>query len=231
LQKRPDIDLLSDTLGILIREDKQIEKRVLQNLTSEYSSTRSGIHVTDLVLCLRQAVFRKLIPVPPGVKQLSYYLDGARRHEALQKLYSANDPAHVVSEKKGIFEGVSYSIDLYFQMPIEFKTTRAREAMPEHWIRQLAYYMLATDSNVGILQIQRIVPKDEDSIFPSYLVEFTNEGQRISWLEEFRIRKDIFRKALDAGMPQLAPIYRGENSWLCRQCPYKSRCDEIERTK
>ncbi|MHB2035755.1 MAG: PD-(D/E)XK nuclease family protein [Nitrososphaerales archaeon] len=172
-----------------------------------------------------------MFPVPPGVKQLSYYLDGARRHEALEKLYSANDPAHIVSEKKGVFEDVSFSIDLYFDMPIEFKTTRAREAIPEHWIRQLAYYMLATDSDVGILQIQRIVPKDEDSIFPSYLVEFTNEEQRIGWLEEFRNRKETFRMALDSSMPEWAPIYRGENSWLCRQCPYKSRCDEIEQTK
>ncbi len=137
----------------------------------------------------------------------------------------------MVSEKKGMFEGVSFSIDLYFNMPIEFKTTRARGAIPDHWIRQLAYYMLATDSNVGILQVQRIIAREEDSVFPSYLVEFTNEEQRLGWLEEFRIRRETFRDALESGSPASVGIFRGENNWLCRQCPYKTQCDKIEQEK
>ncbi len=150
------LSFLASKYMVSLRQDRQIEQRVLENLEKEYSSLRGGIHVSDLTLCLRQAIFRKLFPVPPTTKQIGFFLDGARRHETLQKLYQGEDSAHVITEKKGFFEGVSFSIDIYHKIPIEFKTTRANRAISEHWIRQLAYYMIASRSNIGILQVQRI---------------------------------------------------------------------------
>ncbi len=228
MQKPLDLESLSDEFNISIREDKQIEQRILENLKSEYSLVRDEIHVTDLVLCLRQSLFRKFKRIPPGIKQLGYFLDGARRHETLQKLYSAKDPAHIIAEKKGVFEGVSFSIDIYHNIPIEFKTTRASRAISDHWIRQLAYYMLAVDSNVGILQVQRIMPRDNEDLFPSYLLEFTSEEQRLSWLNEFHERRNMMYYAYDRSDVSMAPIYRGDNSWVCKECPYKFDCDAIE---
>ncbi|HZW58265.1 MAG TPA: hypothetical protein VFF30_18395 [Nitrososphaerales archaeon] len=222
------IPRLSEKYNIAIREDRQIEQRVLQNLGQEFGVLRSGIHVSDLVLCLRQAAFRKLRPVPFTLKQLGYFLDGARRHEALQRLYSQNDPAHIINEKKGIFEDVSYSIDIYHSIPIEFKTTRSNSVISDHWIRQLAYYMLAVNSNIGILQLQRIMARREDGIFPAFLVEFSTEIQRTTWLREFRKRRDLLHNALVKKDPALAPIERGEGRWVCRDCQYSAECDIIE---
>ena len=219
---------LSKRYNIALREDRQIEQRIISNLQKEYSPSRSSVHVSDLTLCLRQALFRKISPIEPTEKQIGYFLDGARRHEALQKLYQGNDPAHIITEKKGSFEGVNYSIDIYHSIPIEFKTTRASEGISEHWLRQLAYYMLATNSNVGILQLQRIVPRTSASIFPAYLLEFTNEEQRLYWYGEFLERKNAFINALNALSLDKAPIYRGEGTWVCNECQYRSKCDEIE---
>lgn len=200
-------------------------------MEKEFYPSRNSVHVSDLTLCLRQALYRKISPVPPSEKQIGYFLDGARRHEALQRLYQADDPAHILTEKKGSFEGVNYSIDIYHSIPIEFKTTRASEGISEHWIRQLAYYMLATSSNIGILQLQRIIPRGNEQIFPAYLLEFTSEKQRLYWYAEFLERKSDFINSLNALSPDTAPIYRGEGNWVCRGCQYRQRCDEIESKK
>jgi len=205
-------------------QDKTIETRVLERLRMEYTKQREGIHVSDLVLCMRQASFRKVKPVSPTVKQLGYFLDGARRHEALQSLYGEG-----VAEKKGEFDGIQYSIDMYDGFPIEFKTTKARVAVNEHWIRQLIYYMLATGSRTGILQVQRIMPSkdDKESLFPAYLVQL-DEDQFQHWLLDFVQRRDSFLNATLLKEPSLAPIYRGDGDRMCRECPYRRECDEIE---
>ena len=207
-----------------LTEDSTLEARLRGNLAEEYSKLREGIHVSDLVLCLRQAAARKLYPIPPTQKQLGYFFDGARRHEALQALYGEG-----IAERKGTFEGVSYSIDIFDGFPIEFKTTRARAAISEHWMRQLAYYMLATDTNKGIIQVQRIMAREENP-FPAFIMSLSPE-QRERTLAEFRERRDAFANALNAVDLSLVPIYRGDGEWLCRDCAYVKQCDEIEAKK
>jgi hypothetical protein len=213
--------LLSAHLHCAIREDESVEGKLRQKLVVEYAKLRVGIHVSDLTLCMRQSLFRKLDPKPPTTKQVGYFLDGARRHEALQTLYGEG-----VVEKKGEFEGVRYSIDIYDGLPIEFKTTRARAAISEHWIRQLVYYMLATDSAVGLLQVQRIMPRDENP-FPAYVITL-DDRQKAKWLRDFRERSSRFLEALEKKNPSLLAVYRGEGDWVCRECPYKSECDRME---
>jgi hypothetical protein len=218
------LNVLSRELECSIKEDSQVEERVKVRLMGEYSKQRDGAHVSDLVLCMRQSLFRKLRPVPPTVKQIGYFLDGARRHEALQSLYGEG-----VVEKKGEFEGVSFSIDIHDGFPIEFKTTRAKNAISEHWVRQLVYYMLATGSRTGILQVQRIMPSkgSNESLFPAYLVQL-DEEQFQYWQSDFVQRRDLFFNAALLKEPSLVPAYRGEGDWLCRERPYRKECDEIE---
>lgn len=114
-----------------LKESRELEEKLIANLSEKYAELREGIHMTDLVLCLRQSLARKLYPLPPTTKQLGYFFDGARRHQALQELYGKDN----VAEWKGEFEGVSYSIDVYDDYPIEFKTTRANMALSDHWMR------------------------------------------------------------------------------------------------
>jgi hypothetical protein len=212
----------------VIKEDYKIEETLKRNLELEYAKQRQEVHVTDLTLCLRQSLFRKLQPVVPNTKQLSYFFDGARRHAALQQLYGQG-----VIEKEIEFEGVRATIDILDNFgPIEFKTTRAKNAVSEHWIRQLAFYMVATNSRFGILQVQRIMPgrqksNEQENIFPAYLIEL-NEVQRGKWLEDFRERKQKFLSAYESKDVPRAPVYRGEGNWLCQECPYGTQCDKIE---
>ncbi|MDG6906999.1 MAG: PD-(D/E)XK nuclease family protein [Nitrososphaerota archaeon] len=222
--------LRSQNASCTIKQDARVEESVKRNLEAEYGKLRDDVHVTDLTLCMRQALFRKLQPVPPSTKQLGYFFDGARRHEALQKLYGQG-----VIEKEIEFEGVKATIDILDSIgPIEFKTTRAKNAISEHWIRQLAYYMVATNSNFGTLQIQRILPgkqkgeSQEENLFPAFIIEL-NKEQREKWHQDFKERKDRFLSAYQSKDPSKAPLFRGDNDWVCSECPYKAQCDKIER--
>ena len=208
-----------------LTESRELQSLLIHNLMMEYSKYRPGIHMSDLVLCLRQSLGRKLYPSLPNRKQLGYFFDGARRHEALQELYGKEN----VAEWKGEFEGVSYSIDIYDDYPIEFKTTRANKAVSDHWLRQLSYYMLAMGATKGILQVQRINDRTGEPL-PAYWVTM-DAAQRERALSEFHDRVLMFKTALERKDLALAPIYRGDGEWVCRECPYKVKCDVIEGRK
>jgi hypothetical protein len=223
-EQNQQTQFLSTEMNCLIREDKKIENKLRVRLVEEYSQFREDVHVSDLTLCMRQSLFRKLNPKPPTTKQIGYFFDGARRHEALQTIYGEG-----VAEKEGEFEGVHYSIDVYDGFPIEFKTTRAKAAISDHWLRQLIYYMLATDSSIGLLQVQRILPRDGDP-FPGFVITL-DDKQRVEWLRDFRERSSQFLEALEKRDPSLLPIHRGEKDWVCRECPYRAECDKMEGLK
>ncbi len=106
-----------DQFGITIVEDTKLEKQLIENLEKQYARERKDVHVSDLVLCMRAALLRQLKPAKPTLKTISYFFDGARRHESLQSLYAGEG---IIAEKKGEFEGVSYSIDIYDNSVPEF---------------------------------------------------------------------------------------------------------------
>ncbi len=232
VDKKQYLVLLTQNATCAIKEDRTVEEKVKQNLFLEFYKIREDIHATDLVLCMRKSLAQKLNPTIPSTKQIGYFVDGARRHETLQKLYGQG-----VMEKEVEFEGVKCTIDILDNgTPIEFKTTRAKLAISEHWIRQLIFYMIAVNSNKGILQIQRIMPskrakrkkeQEEENLFPAFVIEL-NEEQREKWHEDFKERKDRFLSAYQSKDPSKAPIFRGENNWVCLECPYRAECDRIE---
>ena len=43
-----------------ITRDEETVKHLISNLEKEYGKTRTGIHISDLTLCLREAYFRKV---------------------------------------------------------------------------------------------------------------------------------------------------------------------------
>jgi hypothetical protein len=225
-QTKSQTDVLSDRLNCAIAEDTTVETKLKRRLAEEYAALREGVHVSDLTLCMRQSLFRKLDPRPPTTKQIGYFLDGARRHQALQALYGEG-----AAEKEGVFEGVRYHIDVFTPtgFVIEFKTTRAKEAISDHWLRQLIYYMLAADSGIGLLQVQRILPRDGDP-FPGFIITL-DDKQRAEWLSDFRERSSRFLEAMERNDPSRLPVYRGEKDWVCRECPYRKECDRMEGLK
>jgi hypothetical protein len=63
-----------------------------------YSRPRTGSHVTDVVLCPRQRVFKEIDPLPMTDKDLNLFSSGRAIHEAVQSLFMSN-PRRFETEK------------------------------------------------------------------------------------------------------------------------------------
>ncbi len=72
------------------------------------------------------------------------------------------------------------------------------------------------------------MPRDSANIFPAFKLTFKDQAAKDKLLAEFRERKQTFQNGLDKEDASLVPIYRGENEWLCQECPYISECNVIE---
>jgi CRISPR/Cas system-associated exonuclease Cas4 (RecB family) len=188
-----------------------LRERFLSGLRAERGS-HVGIHVTDLVYCLRQAFYRKTQPKTPTDVQLGYFLDGACRHRALQSLINVESEVHV----SGL--GVTGSIDIMDKIPVEFKSTRGK-GVPDHYYRQLGYYCILTNNTRGILVIQRI----NDKMTPFEFIDVELEPSDVENLRrEIMERRSALEIALDSGSPD-GLIHIAE-PWKCETCQYRVEC-------
>lgn len=174
---------------------------------------REGIHVSDLVLCLREAYFRKVCPKPPSETQLMFFLDGARRHSALESLSDVRTEVEV----EGM--GVVGTVDMLGNCPIEFKSTRAAKALPDHYFKQLGYYAALTGSSQGILAVQRL--NKRESPFEFYSVEY--DAVDIDGLKrDMSVKRASLESALESNSTEGLPMT--EESWKCENCLYRAEC-------
>lgn len=169
-----------------------------------------------MTYCLRAAYFNKVNPKPPTETQLGYYVDGYRRHLALQTLTNIEREFRI--EKYGI----KGSIDLYDgREPIEVKTTRAISGIPQHYINQLGFYCAIVDSQRGHLIIQRL--NNKEMPWEWHTVEWTQDE-----LKElcFNIvhRSSLLKTALTLQKPGILPIVGGGMTWICTNCQHKNEC-------
>src|SRR5438445_6389838 len=81
-------------------------------MEQRYSRPRTGWHVTDIVLCPRQRVFKEIDPLPLTNKELNMYSSGRAVHEALQYLLMSN-PRRFEKEKYVEYNDIEGSIDIF----------------------------------------------------------------------------------------------------------------------
>jgi CRISPR/Cas system-associated exonuclease Cas4 (RecB family) len=202
-------------------------------MNERFSKPRPEVHVSDLVYCSRQSVFRKLNPKPNTERELSYFSAGRGHHDILEGLHGAE------REVEREWNEVQAHYDLLDKTVLEIKTTRSfkRDIKP-HWIRQLAYYCAIENQTTGKLVILYLMPvratkknpNPSPDMIETYTISFPDiDAVRRDLLE----RRDQLLKALDAKNPALAPNVRSdpENSWLCRNCQYRTECDALEAPK
>jgi len=201
-------------MAVRVENDSELEGLFLKALREKQTSLRKGIHVSDLVYCLREAYFRRFEPAEPTLKQLGFFVDGARRHRVLQELLG------VESEVKVEKYGVVGHVDVLLEAPVEIKTTRARKALPNHYFRQLGFYAVMLDVPRGYLVIQRL---NGDSPWEFYCVEWTEEEFRLLD-QELKLRADLLRAALNFRDFHMLPRVEGDAAWKCRNCLYRQKC-------
>jgi len=201
-----------------VEPDEEMKNLALQRLT-ESNQERDGIHVTDLVYCLREAYWRKKEPVPPTTRTLSFFLDGARRHVVLQELLG--EASEVEVEKYG----VTGRIDVVHNgIPVELKTTRSNKHVPEHYLKQLGYYAVMLGTQSGYLIIQRLFGEEP---FEFYRVEWSEDeikgvGLELLW------RSSLLREALKREDPSILPEVEEDVKWKCSTCQYREKCEGMK---
>jgi len=181
---------------------------------------REGIHVHDLLFCMRKTYLQKKGLLPPTDEDLVYWVIGQGYHKLLEG---------EISEFELPRDGIIGTIDTILLegrtvVPVEFKSTRASsrksiEEMP-HWIEQIKAYCYI----VGTLEVRLRVLylmgnyRGLKPQFKSYRIKFTKEEIDSFW-QELLSRKRELENALERSeLPPPKPRY----VWECERCSRSS---------
>jgi CRISPR/Cas system-associated exonuclease Cas4 (RecB family) len=198
-----------------------------------YSKPREGQHVTDVVMCPRQRVYREIDRLPIDAKTVSIYSAGKAIHEAVQWLF-LSDKRTFEREKYVEYEDIQGSVDIHDRrrnIPLEFKTTRAsdiKEPKSFH-VEQLKYYISILGAEQGYL-IYQLLMHFGDTPFKSFKITM-NAQERKDQRDKLVKEINSLKRAMEAGDPSLARPVNNDPSlnWLCKDCPYLMDCKKIQQ--
>lgn len=207
--------------------------RMQEAMEEWFSKPRAGSHVTDVVMCPRQRVYREIDRLPIDAKTVSIYSAGKAIHEAVQLLF-LSDKRTFEREKYVEYEDIQGSVDIYDRrrnIPLEFKTTRAsdiREPKSFH-VEQLKYYMSILGAEEGYMIYQLLMHFDETP-FKSFKITM-NAEERKEQRDKLVNEIDSLKRAMDAHDPSVARSVCKDPSlnWLCKDCPYLLDCKKVEQ--
>lgn len=206
---------------MLIEEGSPYREKLLKLLQEEYAQEREGTHVSDLILCIREQVFRKLEPKPIDERDLAAYALGEGAHVALERLA---EKGSAIAEKEISVDGVIGTIDLFDGVPIEIKTIRSDDdSVRSYHVTQLKYYMAMTNSNVGILLYLMVNNRHRPFRFRTITL---NNEELADVKREIEKRAAIFSNAVAIKDPFAAPHVKKDLSlvWKCSYCRYSQKC-------
>jgi CRISPR/Cas system-associated exonuclease Cas4 (RecB family) len=206
--------------------------KMQEAMSKWYSKPREGYHVTDVVMCPRQRVYRQTDPQPISSKNLGIYSSGKAVHEAIQWLF-LSDKRMFEREKYIEYKDIQGSVDVYDRrrnVPLEFKSSRSSEVRePKSFhIQQLKYYMSMLDAPHGYLMYQCLLHFG-DTPFKIFKISM-DEQERSNQRKKLVYEVDSLRAALIAANPSLARsvLENPDLNWLCRECPYAVSCRKIQ---
>lgn len=207
---------------------------LLKSLYEKFNSDRPGLHVSDLTLCPRKSVWRKLEPELCTTRELNFYSSGRAIHDAIQTLANHDKikESHVqrfAIEREVEFEGIVGHIDLVDtanNIPIECKSARVKtmDSPKSHYVEQLKAYMSILGSKTGVILVQLLMHFDDK---PFVEFEVTMDDQEMAETKQkLLLDKDLYIEALEKKDPMIARgVTKNENMlWLCKGCPHYADC-------
>ena len=178
-----------------------------------------GLHVSDLIGCLRRAWYRKNEYPEPAQdpEDLTILLMGQGHHGLLQCEGQYEVPVILrLSEHE-----IHGTVDLLLPggLPVEIKTTRYSSRKPlsqlPHYIEQLASYCLALGQYRGRLAIWHLMgdySQNRKPVLKVYDIEWTDQ-EMMAWQSELHARADTVSYDWE---PDLYEHYEME----CGFCPF-----------
>jgi len=210
-------------MKITLRED------VTQFLLDRFrAGERPGIHLSDLLLCLRKAWYRKKGLAPGSDEDVVYWITGKGYHAILEE-----EAKEVELEKDGII-GTIDALKLGEPgrreiLPIEVKSTRKSSARgledSPWWLEQLKGYCHLLGVRKGRLTVLHLMG-DYRERAPKILtwdLEFTQDELEENWRWLLR-RKEVLERALEEDRPPEGP----REDWECGSCSIKL-CEKCEK--
>jgi len=206
-----------------ISRNSELETQI-DSVLFEQEDRSSEVHITDLLVCLAQAYFRKVDPIPPTREAQSRMAIGSALGEYIQNRLNISAEVPIfLRDIHGRMDGV-FKPDGEF---LEIKTTfrSLRDQIPPHYLAQMKSYALMSNKNEASLAIVHI--KNTDSKAPVILETecwkvFFSESELQRWEEEILFRADVLKAALQAQAPP--PVFSPVEDWACKVCEYKDRC-------
>jgi hypothetical protein len=169
-------------------------------------------------------------------------LVGSAVHEYIQKLLGDVEYEHEVEIKWTGSSGVTIlgHVDILWtrdqvKIPIELKTSSAKDLPIYSHVRQIKTYQVMLDSPLGILLYIRLGEK-HDKCFVEYHSPWAYNGEKQSILERLDADATELHKGFSSGDPSKVshiandPIYHnrfGSGNWMCNRCNFKTPCEEL----
>lgn len=185
--------------------NKHIADKITQRLIKE----RTGMHLSDLDLCLRRAYYKRMFPKPLTLKQAIMYALG----------YALQEYMYPQMEISVEVEGVFCSPDVW-ELGKEVKSTRAGikifDPAKPHWISRMKGYCYVTGKRVWGLDVVFIIPSE----VRSWEFEFTDQEVLDNWKVVQRKKGELE----EAFKTKTAPLIPYNAEWECRSCEFAGYC-------
>jgi hypothetical protein len=207
---------------MLLKENPEAAREMLlaAKAAQEAAHPRAeGLHVSDLIYCLRKAWYRRNgYPEPErSVEDEAILLMGQGHHGLLQCQGEYERPVVI----NFVAESVHGTVDLVLPdgMPVEIKTTRysSNKSLMDlpHYVEQLASYAVALELRDGRLAIWHLNGDYRDNRQPVLRVWdlSLNPVECLMWLDELERRADAVMADWEPGIEDHYP-------WECKSCPF-----------
>jgi CRISPR/Cas system-associated exonuclease Cas4 (RecB family) len=196
------------------------------------SRPREGIHVSDLLFPRRAYFSRKHPEVELTEEEVGRFIAGRGHHQIIQALTTSPEFREVPVR----WEGISGHIDIYKEVPVEIKTTRAmkvaaKEELSPHYIEQLGMYCALANVKRGQLLLLHLGIREagKQGMTPKLVVYDAAFDHLDAIRREMLERKDALVKALEGDDPKdIIPC----PEWMCDGCKYAEFCrvDQSKKT-
>ena len=205
---------------------------IVSHVRDYLSRPRKGIHVSDLLFPRRAYFSRKHPEIELTEEEVGRFIAGRGHHQIIQAMTTSPEFREVSVERSGI----SGHIDIYKELPVEIKTTRAmkvatKDELSPHYIEQLGMYCALVNINRGQLLLLHLGIREvgKHGMTPKLVVYDVSFHDLDAIKREMLGRKIALEKALAEDDPKsLAPC----PEWMCDGCKYAEFCrvTQLEKT-
>ncbi len=225
----------------ILINNSRIMTELKSSLYTEFNKEREGIHVSDLNLCLRETVFRRINPQAITDREIGFFTVGRSIHDSIQTLAKSNPKYEIEKEINYEIDGITLKahIDLYDSeknTPIEAKTVRSNKVSPTDEpkpfnVEQLQMYMALVDADIGFIIYQLLLDYN-DFPFRVYEVKMTKE-ERKEMLEKMVTDAFHLQMNIDQKTPENTRhvFFDETKKWKCQYCKYNQECTQMRNAE